>query len=125
MPDEVYLRSIDIYAVKRNTPLHLAVAIGLGQIGSVVLDWDGQMIEPDDIENIPVGRAGEDLRGRILGVIVKVKDVNESTNRTNVSCVFTGGRRAKTFDYSLTVTGAGGYAHYNLDFLFISGGRRP
>lgn len=119
MPAEVYLNDVKIYRAKPKTPLRLTITVGNAQIGGVNLEWNGKLTERKRLKNIAIGKAGEDVRGEILGTLVKVKDVNKKTNRTSVTYTFTGGKKPATFKYAMDVEGTGGYVNYNIDFLFV------
>ena len=86
--------TIDTYAVSEDD-VFLTVDIGDAQLGGSSVFANGEPKGKGIISNINLG-SGNELRGGIVVVKTVVADVNDMTNNTSVTYVFTGGLSPKT-----------------------------
>jgi len=118
MPDAVVISKTEFYQVKPNTPVLLSVTIGDDQEGGTAVTLNGQLVgSGDDIKNLRIGAAGQDLRNSSISCTTTVKDVNEASNHTSVTYALREGKQPRDFTYDVTVSEAGGRAVYLAIFL--------
>jgi hypothetical protein len=118
MADEVKVTATRLYPIDGGSPVYLTVTIGDDQVGTTVVTWDGAVGDPDpDITHKPFGKAGDDLRTKLLVCLTTVKDVNALTNHTSVTYLLEGGPAPISYPLQADVSENGGYASYLVTFV--------
>ena len=108
----------EFYPVNPNTPVTLSITIGDGQVGGTAVTLNGELVDSGgDIQNLQVGKPGQDLRNSSIECTTTVKDVNPATNHTSVTYALRGGKQAHDFPYDVTVSQPGGRAVYLITFM--------
>lgn len=117
MSDAVFITKTEFYKVKPKTPITLSVTIGEKQSGATAVNLEGALVgSGEHIDDLPIGKSGQDLRDAILDCTTTVKDVNPNTNNTDVTYTLKGGQTDQAFSYSAEVSMAGGRAIYAITF---------
>ena len=96
----------------------LTVVIGDGQIGDSIVTFEGNELGRSTIHSLPIG-AGPSLRGKDLFVKSIVTDVNDRTNHTSITYVFTGVVGKETFPEAEAVDQDGDGIIYRAKFSFV------
>ncbi|MDB4950922.1 MAG: hypothetical protein JWM27_3571 [Gemmatimonadetes bacterium] len=118
MPNDPRISDTQFYTVAPESSVTLRVEIGDAQTGgtSVTLNGNVQQITTG---GLTLGQ-GSELLHKVVHCITTVKDVNTSTNRTDVTYFLDGGPGGECpFPYNQEVAEDGGYARYLIDFVFV------
>ncbi len=99
--------------------IRLTVIIGNAQIGVSNVKLNEKVLATGDIIQKSIGM-GPNLVGQQLIVKTVVTDVNDSTNRTNVKYLLSGGRTDQEFDLNATVDEDGDSVVYLAIFEFTN-----
>jgi len=122
MANDVVVAKSAFYPVKPNTPVHLSIMIGDGQVGgSVVTFQGGQIGSGDAIKNLPIPKendANKDLKDKSVSCITTVRRENPSSGHTSVTYSLQGGVEDDDFTYDATVSQVGDRAIYQVSFIF-------
>jgi len=117
MSDAVFITKTEFYKVKPKTPITLSITIGDAQVGATAVNLEGALVGSGaDVDDLPIGKSGQDLRDTILDCTTTVKDVNPDTNKTDVTYTLKGGQADQEFSYSADVSMEGGRAIYAITF---------
>lgn len=121
MSDTVQFTATRLYKVGTNAPVFLTVTIGDSQVGGTTVIFDGQSLGPDDgeINNLPIGKAGDNIQFKLLVCTTNVKDINPASNKTSVTYTLTGGEEPQDFPFEIDASQNGGYAMYAVTFAFV------
>lgn len=117
--DQLIYSATRTYKTGNQSPVYLTVTVGDAQVGGSSIVFDGQEIATGDISNQKIGKPGDDIRYKILRCNTTVKDINPDTNKTVVTCSFTGGESGEDFIFDTEVKENGGEVLYSLTFTFI------
>lgn len=105
------------YAVDTD-PVFVTIEIGDGQIGGGQVIVGGKILGQCPVRDLKVGAAAE-IRGKRLVVKTLVSDESETTNRTSVRYVLSGGKVKQPFVSIGTVDKNGDAIAHLAEFSFV------
>ena len=96
-------------------PMKLNVVVGDAQLGSTLVELDGQRLGKGEINDLVIGN-GPDLVGKELTTKSIVTDINEMTNRTSITYELSGGQKNEAVHQECVVGAEGESVVYRATF---------
>lgn len=115
--EEIVVSETREYNIDSRAPIYLTIKIGDAQVGGTAVSLDGNNIAEGVINNLMIGKTGDDLSNGILNCLTKVKQSNPATMRNSVTYTLTGGVAPKEYPFEGKFSQPGNTAIYQLTLI--------